>query len=120
MPRSFNLRAISLPSASSFKEPAVLVRGALGLLLLANVVAALFAFHVFGTSPAELDASVVAARSRLAADQLRLARSRSTTGSLPAGFRISCGAARPTKSCIAWPGKTSCAIPPSCGHRSSG
>jgi len=63
----------------------VLVRGALGLLVIANIVAALFAFHVFGTSPAELDASLVAARSRLAADQVRLTRSRRLTGNIDKG-----------------------------------
>jgi hypothetical protein len=82
MPRSFNLRSISLPS---FREPAVLVRIALGLLLLANLIASLFAFHIFGTSPAELDAGVVAARSRLAADQARLNRSRRLTGNIDKG-----------------------------------
>jgi hypothetical protein len=70
---------------SSFKEPAVLVRIVLGLLLLANLVVAMFAFHVFGTSPAELDASLVAARSRLAADQARLNRSRRLTGNIEKG-----------------------------------
>jgi len=85
MPKSFNLRSISASSLSSLKEPAVLVRGALGLLVIANIVAALFAFHVFGTSPAELDASLVAARSRLAADQVRLTRSRRLTGNIDKG-----------------------------------
>jgi type IV pilus assembly protein PilO len=76
---------MSLSALSSLKEPAVLVRGALGLLLLANLIAAMFAFHVFGTSPAEIDASVVAARSRLAAEQVRLTRSRRLTGNIDKG-----------------------------------
>src|SRR5580658_5950087 len=85
MPSSFNPRNISMPALSVLKEPAVLVRGALGLLLLANLTAAMFAFHVFGVSPAELDASVVAARSRLAAGQVKLNRSRRLTGNIERG-----------------------------------
>ncbi len=85
MPRSFNLRSISLSSAASLKGPAVLVRAVLGLLLLANLVAAMFAFHVFGTSPAQLDASVVTARARLLASQAKLTRSRRLTGNIEKG-----------------------------------
>jgi hypothetical protein len=85
MPRSFNLRAITLPSVASLKEPAMLVRGALGFLLVANLVAVMFAFHVFGISPAELDRTLISARSRLAADQMHLNRSRLLTGKIDRG-----------------------------------
>ncbi|HWE53732.1 MAG TPA: hypothetical protein VG273_28335 [Bryobacteraceae bacterium] len=86
MPRSFKIASISRASlGGSLKEPAVLVRIVLGLLLLGNIAAALFAFHVFGPSAAEVDASVVAARSRLAAEQARLNRSRRLTGNIDKG-----------------------------------
>jgi hypothetical protein len=85
MPRSFNIRGLSLPSGAVMKEPASLVRAALGLLLLANLVAAMFAFHVFGTSPQQLDRSLIAARSQLAAAQMHLNRSRLLTGKIDKG-----------------------------------
>ena len=74
-----------MPSFGSLQEPAVLVRAALGILLLANIVLALFVFHVFGASPQELDQSVVVARSRLQADQMGLNRSRLLTGNIEKG-----------------------------------
>ena len=52
MSRSFNLSGLSV---ASWKEPRILLRIALGVLLLANIIAAAFAFHVFGNS-AELTA----------------------------------------------------------------
>ena len=47
MPRNFDVRAL-------LKDRRMVVRGALGALLLANLVAAVFAFHVFGGSPEDL------------------------------------------------------------------
>ena len=47
MPRNFDVRAL-------LKDRRMVVRSALGALLLANLVAAAFAFHVFGGSPEEL------------------------------------------------------------------
>ncbi len=85
MPRSFNFSSIVPPSLDSLKEPAILARAVLGVLLLANLIVAMFAFHVFGTSLAELDQSLLAARSRLMATQNNLNRSRVLTGNVDTG-----------------------------------
>ena len=84
MPRSFNFRAI-LPVGAAWKEPQVLVRIALGILLAANLVAAGFALNVFGSSPEVLDQALVAAEARLQADQARLTRSRVLTSNIGRG-----------------------------------
>src|SRR5271156_6596875 len=65
-----------------FREPKVLVRAALGVLLFANLLAATFAFHLFGDSPADLDAQLTAARAGFRAAQLRLNKSRTLTGNI--------------------------------------
>jgi Tfp pilus assembly protein PilO len=85
MPRSFNFRAISLPAAARWKEPRVLVRLALGLLLAANLVVASFAFNVFGASPEALSQALVVAGARLQADQAKLNRSRFLTSNIGRG-----------------------------------
>jgi Tfp pilus assembly protein PilO len=85
MPRSFNFRAISLPAAAQWKEPRVLVRLALGLLLAANLVVASFAFNVFGSSPEALSQALVVANARLQADQAKLNRSRFLTSNIGRG-----------------------------------
>jgi hypothetical protein len=85
MPRSFNFRAIELPRGAAWKEPRVLVRIGLGMLLAANLVAASFAFNVFGSSPEALNQSLVAASARLQADQARLTRSRLLTSNIGKG-----------------------------------
>ena len=85
MPRSFNLNSIPLPALASFKETKTLVRAGLGILLLANIVAAMFAFHVVGTSPEAINAELLAASSRLQGDQTRLNRSRLLTTNIDEG-----------------------------------
>jgi Tfp pilus assembly protein PilO len=79
MPRSFNFDAASL------KDPKVLVRAALGLLVVANLVAAMFAFHLFGASPEALEQELVAAQSQRLTAQNRLNRSRTLTSSIDKG-----------------------------------
>jgi type IV pilus assembly protein PilO len=80
-----NLKSISLPVGVGWKEPQVIVRIALGLLLAANLVAAGFALNVFGSSPEVLNQALVSAEARLQADQARLARSRVLTSSIGRG-----------------------------------
>jgi Tfp pilus assembly protein PilO len=84
MPRSFNFKAISLGSLA-WKEPKVLVRIALGVLLAANLVAAGFAFNLFGSSPEALNQALVVANARLQAAQSRLVRSRLLTANIGRG-----------------------------------
>jgi Tfp pilus assembly protein PilO len=83
-----NLKSLALPAlgnAAAWKEPRVLVRIALGLLLTANLVAAGFALNVFGSSPEVLDQALLAAEARLQADQARLTRSRMLTANIGRG-----------------------------------
>lgn len=84
MRRSFNLPAISF-SAFSWKDPRTLVRVGLGLLLLANLIAAAFAFHLVGPSPQALDQQLAASRAQLQAGQLRLKRSRLLAANIQKG-----------------------------------
>jgi Tfp pilus assembly protein PilO len=86
MPRSFSFKSLSLPVGSAaWKEPRVLIRIALGLLLAANLVAAGYALNVFGSSPEVLNQTLVAAEARLQADQTRLTRSRFLTSNIGRG-----------------------------------
>jgi Tfp pilus assembly protein PilO len=66
----------------NFKEPKFLVRAILGLLLLANLIAATFAFHLIGDSPADLDARLASIRSGLLSAQLRLNKSRALAANI--------------------------------------
>ncbi len=63
----------------NFREPRIMVRAILGALLFANLVAAAFAFHLFGESPANLDAQLTNDRAAFRAAQLRLNKSKSLT-----------------------------------------
>src|SRR5580658_3978212 len=85
MPKSFSLKFLSLPVGAAWKEPRVLVRIALGLLLTANLIAAGYAFNLFGPSPEVLNQTLVAAEARLQADQARLVRSRVLTSNIGRG-----------------------------------
>ena len=66
----------------NFKEPKFLVRAILGLLLLANLIAATFAFHLIGDSPADLGARLASIRSGLLSAQLRLNKSRALAANI--------------------------------------
>jgi Tfp pilus assembly protein PilO len=81
MPRNFSLKL----GRVSWKEPQVLVRIGLGLLLAANLAAAGFAFNLFGSSPEALNQALVAANARLQADQAKLTRSRLLTSNIGRG-----------------------------------
>ena len=85
MPRNFNLKGMFPASAAAWKEPKILVRIVLGILLAANLVAAAIAFNVFGASPEALNQSLLAANARLQADQARFTRSRLLTANIGKG-----------------------------------
>jgi hypothetical protein len=85
MPKNFSLKFLSLPVGAAWKEPRVLIRIALGLLLAANLAAAGYAFNLFGPSPEVLNQTLVAAEARLQADQARLVRSRVLTSNIGRG-----------------------------------
>ena len=95
MPRSFSaLRDILWPAGSSFasrsfgshmRDPRMLVRAGLGLLLAANLVAAAFAFHLIGVSPEALNLQLANSRAQLPAAQLMLKRSRLLTSNIDKG-----------------------------------
>lgn len=70
MPRSFKL------PERYWKDPQLLVRAALGALLLANLAAAAFAFHWLGASPEGLNQRLGSQRVRLKAEQSRRDQSR--------------------------------------------
>jgi type IV pilus assembly protein PilO len=72
-------------TSAAWKEPQVLVRIGLGLLLAANLVAAAIAFNLFGASPQALNQSLGAANARLQADQGRLTRGRVLSANIGKG-----------------------------------
>ncbi len=61
----------------NLREPKTLVRAGLGILLAANLVAAIMAFHLIGDSPADLDAQLTSARAAFRNAQHRLEQSMS-------------------------------------------
>lgn len=63
----------------------MLLRVGLGVLLVANLVAAAFAFHLVGSSPAVLKQQLAITRTQLQAEQVRLKRSRLLTANIDKG-----------------------------------
>ena len=86
MPRSFK---IALPSgsqwASSLRDSRILIRIGLGLLLVANLVAAGYAFNLFTPSPELLNRRLLTAQSQLQSERSRLVRSRALSGNIGKG-----------------------------------
>jgi len=70
MPRNFNLTALNL------RDPRIVVRGVLGVLLLANLVAAMVAFKPFGGGVDDLRRDRNILRNQVAQLQLQAAKSR--------------------------------------------
>jgi len=70
MIRNSNLASVN------FREPKTQVRAGLGILLVANLIAALFAFHVIGDSPADLDAQLTAAQTSFRGAEQHLNKSK--------------------------------------------
>jgi hypothetical protein len=85
MPRNFKLSGIRMPSGAAWKDPTLFVRLGLGVLLVANLAVAAWAFNLFGSSPEALNQELLAARSRLQAEQARLNRSRFLTSNIGKG-----------------------------------
>jgi type IV pilus assembly protein PilO len=81
MPRSFNFNL----SAAKLREPKTLVRVGLGVLLAANLVAAVFAFHLVGASPEGISNELAASRLQLLAAQTRLNRGKTLSGRIDKG-----------------------------------
>ena len=75
MPRSFNL-----PFTLNVKDPRVLMRGIIGLLLVANLAAAIVAFKPFGGSAEDLRREQEALRAQLTRARQQLDASRSLVG----------------------------------------
>jgi type IV pilus assembly protein PilO len=74
MSRSFELPA-SLKDIT-WSSPELLVRSALGVLLLANMIAAGFAFHWWGDSPQALESRIESTRQQIIVARGQLARSK--------------------------------------------
>ena len=84
MPRSFKLPKLELP-AGFFSDPKVLVRMALGFVLLLNLVAAAFVLHLFGTSTEDLMQELETSRARLQAEKSKVARVRVLSAKIDTG-----------------------------------
>jgi len=78
-------RKLNLPSPGSVTDPRFLVRVLLGILLVANLVAAAMAYHVFDASPEALNQQLAAAIAQRQAWQLQLNRTRTLAGSVDRG-----------------------------------
>src|SRR6266545_1343280 len=76
MPRSFSLSKLGLTGVQ-VRDPRVISRAVLGLLLAANLGAAIWAFKPFGGSAEDLRRQEVALRGQLQELQLRLVKSKS-------------------------------------------
>src|SRR5690242_9696197 len=85
MPKKFSLSVPQGWAGGAWKQPKMLVRAGLGILLAGKLIAAAFAFHVFGASPEDVDQQLAAARSQLQAEQVRLKRTRSLSGNIELG-----------------------------------
>jgi type IV pilus assembly protein PilO len=78
MPRNFKLPGLRLPGASrlNVKDPRLAVRAGLGVLLVANVVAALLVFKPWGGSAEDLARQQADLRQQLTTMQARLAKTK--------------------------------------------
>jgi len=82
MRRNFSLPAFD---AAALTEPKVLVRAVLGVLFLANLVAAAFAFHWFDTSPDAVNQQFIATQATQLSEQARLIRTRALAANIARG-----------------------------------
>jgi Tfp pilus assembly protein PilO len=81
MRRNFDFKAI-LESIRGvdLREPSAMMGVVAGVLLVLNLVAAAFAFHLFGSSPAQVAQQLQSTRQDLSAARSRLALTRQVTG----------------------------------------
>jgi type IV pilus assembly protein PilO len=85
MPRVFDARRLfsKLPRPSELlRDPRVIVRFFLGLLLLANLAAAVFVFHPWGGSPEQLEQQLADLRSQVRQAQTNLDRAKTITSKI--------------------------------------
>jgi len=77
MPRTFSVSSpLRVSSRTSLKDPRVLVRAGLGVLVLANIVVALIAFHPWGGSAEDLAREQVDLEQQLTAMRARLSQTK--------------------------------------------
>ncbi len=77
MPRNFDFGAIAASARNAnLKDPRVMVRAVLGLLIVANLVAAGFAFHLFGRSAQDVEDELRAMRLSVIQQRNQLQRTR--------------------------------------------
>jgi hypothetical protein len=84
MPKNFSPAAILKPLAA-LKDPEVLTRLLLGLLLAANLVAAAFAFHLFDDSPEQIARQVQNINQQVVAQIVKLNQTRQHAGKVEKG-----------------------------------
>jgi Tfp pilus assembly protein PilO len=81
MRRNFDFKAIlESVRGMDLREPGTLMGVGAGVLLVLNLVAAAFAFHLFGSSPAEVAQQLQSTRQELSAARARLALTRQVAG----------------------------------------
>ncbi|HEY3840660.1 MAG TPA: hypothetical protein VGL72_29010, partial [Bryobacteraceae bacterium] len=85
MLKNFNLPSISKLPLGALKDTQVRVRLLLGVLLVANLVAAGFAFHFFDDSPDKLAREVQSARQQELGQVVQLNHSRVLAGKVDKG-----------------------------------
>ena len=80
MPRSFDFRALTKSAAGAdFRDPRVFVKLALGGLVVLNLLAAAFVFHLFGRSAQETADELASVRARVIQQRTNLNRTRGVT-----------------------------------------
>src|SRR5271154_3773507 len=81
MPRSFDISGLSASfRGNNWKEPRIMMRVVLGVLLAGNLIAAAFAFHLFSASPEELRRQVESVAASVNAARARLTMTRQIVG----------------------------------------
>ena len=88
MPRNFSLPAMPKFGATrlaALKDTQVRIRLVLGVLLVANLIAAGFAFHLFDDSPEQLASQVLTTRRQILEQVKRLNRTRMLAGKVDTG-----------------------------------